>query len=621
MVSSLMLNEITYIYAKAGGEGEEQVDDYGLPKWEESDHSDGNRLSRMNLFSKPSVPDVEQLIEYDGASEEGYDVVTNFGDEFIKVGSYETYEEALAAYEARAKMRSAGTPAIVSGRAVVKYNVGLVSYRSGTSSTLNIYADEGLTKKITYIESSGAYGADALYLNTSNSGAAVQVKVAGVTGWMSASSVTIATDMDNTYSSYYKVDNNNRIKHYVNNNINDYNAYSVIDVGANEIGLTKGKPYFSYDGHYFYEDYTPMTNDYRSGTYSHSVNASKPYYNYYQYLSHRTKSSYDVNAIKNYITNTLGFTSKVKNINNGPAGNESQFYGEENAFIDNQNLYGANAIMMLSLASNESANGRSEIAYTKNNLFGHSAYDSNPGSSSSKYSTVSKSIEAHAKVFISDSYADPIDYSGRGNGSFFGDKGSGMNISYASDPYWGEKAAAFYSAIDQKMGNKDYQKYTIGIAKEKTSIKVKKETSDSSSTLYEISDLPSYSFLILGEINGYYKIQSDPTLNANRTGIQQSKYVYDFNNDYGYIKKSDVAYVYGTVKNLDDGVQTYLKGDVNGDGNVTSIDYMMIKNHIMNTDTLTGDKLKRADVSGDGKITSVDYMMIKNHIMGTDRLF
>lgn len=56
-------------------------------------------------------------------------------------------------------------------------------------------------------------------------------------------------------------------------------------------------------------------------------------------------------------------------------------------------------------------------------------------------------------------------------------------------------------------------------------------------------------------------------------------------------------------------------GDVNGDGKISSIDYVFVKNHILNIRTLKGTKSYSADVSNDNKISSVDYVLIKNHIL------
>lgn len=65
----------------------------------------------------------------------------------------------------------------------------------------------------------------------------------------------------------------------------------------------------------------------------------------------------------------------------------------------------------------------------------------------------------------------------------------------------------------------------------------------------------------------------------------------------------------------------YLKGDVNGDGYISSKDYNAIKNHITGSKILVDNILKRADVNGDGYISSKDYNAIKNHITGNKKLF
>ncbi|MBO4835961.1 MAG: hypothetical protein J5483_07590 [Lachnospiraceae bacterium] len=61
----------------------------------------------------------------------------------------------------------------------------------------------------------------------------------------------------------------------------------------------------------------------------------------------------------------------------------------------------------------------------------------------------------------------------------------------------------------------------------------------------------------------------------------------------------------------------YSAGDANGDGKISALDYVTVKNHIMGTKTITDtDKLKAADANGDGKISALDYVRIKNMIMG-----
>ncbi len=57
------------------------------------------------------------------------------------------------------------------------------------------------------------------------------------------------------------------------------------------------------------------------------------------------------------------------------------------------------------------------------------------------------------------------------------------------------------------------------------------------------------------------------------------------------------------------------KGDVDGDGQITASDYVIVKNHIMSSGALTEEQKKRADFDNDGKITASDYVLIKNEIM------
>ena len=61
-------------------------------------------------------------------------------------------------------------------------------------------------------------------------------------------------------------------------------------------------------------------------------------------------------------------------------------------------------------------------------------------------------------------------------------------------------------------------------------------------------------------------------------------------------------------------------GDANGDGKISSADYIAIKNHIMDTKKLVDSELKYADANKDGKVNSADYIAIKNHIMEVKKI-
>lgn len=62
-------------------------------------------------------------------------------------------------------------------------------------------------------------------------------------------------------------------------------------------------------------------------------------------------------------------------------------------------------------------------------------------------------------------------------------------------------------------------------------------------------------------------------------------------------------------------------GDINGDGKISSLDYTLIKNDIMDVKKITDNTMKlTADVNGDGKISSLDYTLIKNDIMDVKKI-
>ncbi|MDR3345253.1 MAG: dockerin type I domain-containing protein, partial [Oscillospiraceae bacterium] len=64
----------------------------------------------------------------------------------------------------------------------------------------------------------------------------------------------------------------------------------------------------------------------------------------------------------------------------------------------------------------------------------------------------------------------------------------------------------------------------------------------------------------------------------------------------------------------------WLKGDVNNDKKVNSLDLLLVKRHILGIATLSGDAFNAADINGDGKVNSVDSMKILRHILGIETL-
>lgn len=58
-----------------------------------------------------------------------------------------------------------------------------------------------------------------------------------------------------------------------------------------------------------------------------------------------------------------------------------------------------------------------------------------------------------------------------------------------------------------------------------------------------------------------------------------------------------------------------LYGDINGDGEISSADYVALRRHILQSKLLDTGDMKYADVNHDGKINSADYIAIRLHIL------
>ena len=143
-------------------------------------------------------------------------------------------------------------------------------------------------------------------------------------------------------------------------------------------------------------------------------------------------------------------------------------------------------------------------------------------------------------------------------GSHLGNKLSGVNVKYASDPYWGEKATAYYYTIDRKNSLKDYNYYTIGMKKVSGAVNVRSEATTSSKVVYTIPANKYPTFIIVDEVVGdeydgsnvWYKVLFDSAL-SNMTPNKTAK--YNFTN-YVYIHSKTLEKINNpeTYKNPND---------------------------------------------------------------------
>lgn len=58
-------------------------------------------------------------------------------------------------------------------------------------------------------------------------------------------------------------------------------------------------------------------------------------------------------------------------------------------------------------------------------------------------------------------------------------------------------------------------------------------------------------------------------------------------------------------------------GDLDGNGEIDSMDYLMLKRYCLGSLELTEEQKAVSDVNGDGEIDGLDYMMVKRHVLGT----
>ena len=57
-----------------------------------------------------------------------------------------------------------------------------------------------------------------------------------------------------------------------------------------------------------------------------------------------------------------------------------------------------------------------------------------------------------------------------------------------------------------------------------------------------------------------------------------------------------------------------IRGDVNGDGKQSALDYVILRNYLDNKYTLNGAYLTSADSNRDGKVSALDYVVLRNYL-------
>lgn len=289
--------------------------------------------------------------------------------------------------------------------------------------------------------------------------------------------------------------------------------------------MKNGTVYYSYNG---YDFYTDMAFKNYAGT----------YYNYYQFLPLRSRSNIKAEAFDAFLME--------RGVN--PS---STLYGEGQAFIDAQNEFGVNALMVYAMACLESGYGTSTYARERNNFFGWGAVDSNPNEAAS-FPNVREAIRTQMAENLA-GYLDMDDW--RYYGSLIGNKGAGFNLKYASAAYWGIQIASIAYRIDKVSCEKngkltDHNSVAIGIV---TNPKATASLTLGGTTAYDITScygmyIPVYPVAVLSQKDGYYKTQcTDYVVDGKLFRILSSADVrsYDWYKSVGWFAKDDITVVNG----------------------------------------------------------------------------
>ena len=239
--------------------------------------------------------------------------------------------------------------------------------------------------------------------SSTRKGGRLAVSISGLSGYMNQSDLT-AVDEGSEFIPHYTSDG--KFLYH------ELSPYTSIKVAPHTSAMVIGKKYYSTDGEHF-DGFTIK--------------------NPFLYKNLREPS--------NYSAAELDKLYSMMNLQDSPLA------GKGATFKEAEERYGVNALYLMAHSALESAWGRSQIARDKNNFFGIAAYDTSPYLSAKSFDDVDKGILGAAK-WIRENY---IDY-GRDH---LGNKATGMNVRYASDPYWGEKIASIMMTINSKLGGKD----------------------------------------------------------------------------------------------------------------------------------------------------------------------
>lgn len=409
--------------------------------------------------------------------------------------TYTTYNEALSAFN------SPSITALYKGNDIIKVKSGLAFAADETNNvvdTATIYSSPSLSTQLTYTTE----GREMKYIGSGPD--YVIVQVGGSQGYAKHKEVDLTPSQLVTGRDRYVKNGSSMLNHYVYNHVTKKQDFYT--VGPAPTFMTSFVDYYSYDGVQFYSK-------------SNLTDLKGTYYSYFQFQSVRQPSQHTAEELDSYITAVLAEKQATGVSRYSQATTTSKLIGLGAYLKEMEATHRVNSMFILAAAIHESDYGISGNSITKNNIFGIKVFDSSP-ELGEKYAKPQDSVLAFVTRYINASYGPQGGSYAKGMAP--GNKTTGFNVHYASDPQWGSKIAGHMYKIDSFLGNKDYMQANLAVTNQTGVVNARYTPVVSSSTLaftYKAKDIGinkilGYPVVILEETQGadgyvWYKVLSD----------------------------------------------------------------------------------------------------------------
>lgn len=378
---------------------------------------------------------------------------------------YLTYEQAEKADNA-----SSAATLILNGDKIIKMPNGIASAAETKANTVTIYADKDFKKSLTYV----VKGSEFKYIDSNEQYTIVQV--ADTKGYIRTSEATLVPfGLMKEQNYYYVADGlltHKTYDHHTQKYSGDYT------VGEAPSFMKSGVHYYSPDGVNFYSD----------GLLTKKVGT---YYPYFQFASVRQPSNYTAEELDALVMTLLEERKATGIARYENATTESRLIGIGTLLKEVEANHNINALFILATAMHEGDFGISPNSLTKNNIFGIKVFDSNTALGT-VYESRDDSVMAFVNMYTNLNYVPQS--GGYAKGAVPGNKTTGMNVHYASDPFWGSKISGHMFRMDNRLGKKDFGQHDLSmVLNNGESVNARAEASTTSEKMF------TYKAKVIGE--------------------------------------------------------------------------------------------------------------------------